>query len=683
MNFTTTHEGLINSEEKRRIEECLIMGRLADDGPGLPSTGIEQGRAVSLTTFAGPDKVIFYIKSLSEEPFLLMEKLGKRNEEVFVTFDNRNKTYLDRFKYFTLNDEEKVEFLRSHFINKPILFKPKLTYGNQERYHYNLEMQFVETEPFTLEDSYFTIPHVKKGLPHNRFEKAMIEGKPIELPSYNHGLELPEFIICDKYLYRLEDDAFEKYPINDNLYLCKKPSSVKRIDIPSKEEFKQLTFKEVSFVPYSTKMDFNDLPGQTITELNKAEEQRVKKSERVNKDNKANKINEDNSKSRTNSNVSNNIAENEFIAWLHYLAEKNNLVYESHDLINFHTSMKTARFSILGGMSGTGKSKLARVYADALGLEEGKNLLFIPVSPSFTEPSDVLGFLNPQTGLYLESETGLISFLVEAKKKPRQLHMVVFDEMNLGQVEHYFSPFISLLEGEEDERILRLFSKNHFSHHPDLKEIKIGSNVLFVGTANFDETTKDFSNRMLDRSNVILLEKKRFIEAKKEEEKAAQNILEYQNKTLSSLEDPNPVSKDNFLSWINKESGLSSLEDDELIVLDKLHEEISNFDSQTGVSFRIAKSIGHYLENIPKDEDGYDLFSRELAFDYQIKQRILTKIRGHRDQIENLVGFIDEEENYRDGRIGHILPEEDNQFFISRRYLKQKAKELMRNGYTM
>ncbi|MBB2482836.1 hypothetical protein H5P36_21990 [Bacillus sp. APMAM] len=166
-------------------------------------------------------------------------------------------------------------------------------------------------------------------------------------------------------------------------------------------------------------------------------------------------------------------------------------------------------------MSGTGKTELAIPYVEALGLEQNKSLLVIHVSPSFTEPNDVLGFLNQQTGVFLESEEGLVSFLLKANREPNTLHMCLFDEMNLGQVEHYFSDFISLFEMPKEKRTLRLFGeKSHCIQEEYKKGIPIGDNVLFVGTANFDETTKDFSNRMLDHPNVILLEKLYFMDAK-------------------------------------------------------------------------------------------------------------------------------------------------------------------------
>jgi hypothetical protein len=672
----------ITDAEKRNVEDCYILGKLSEDRFDLPHRGIEPGKSVSLTNFSGPDKVVFFIESISTEPSILSQKLGKTDRGVFVTFDNRNRRYLERFHYSDIPEEEKVDFIRNHFKGKLILFKPIISYErNREKYHYNLEILL--TEPNDEENFHqcLPVPSIKKGITHSRFEKMLMQPLPFELTMYNHSLDIPEFIVCDRYLYQIEDpDAtIEKYSVKNNVYICRNYKNVKRIPLPENwnHELVKFSYQDLAFIKTKTKMDLIsilDEQGELLHDIY------YKKSNSNNDDSQTEKKAAD--KSDANKVRNEEIGESQFIERLQYLADLNGLIYEPHDLINFHTSLKTSRFSILGGMSGTGKTELARLYAEALGLQEGNNLLIVPVSPSFTEPSDILGFLHQQSGVYMESETGIISFLNKASQNPKKMFMLVLDEMNLGQVEHYFSPFISLLEARKD-RVLKLFSDRSFTHHPEFKNINIGPNVLFVGTANFDETTKDFSNRMLDRSNVIILEKKGFLEAKLEEEEAAKTFDEYQNKTQSDMGDPNkPISSKNFLSWIKEEKGLRMLLDHELTILENLHKEISNFDSQTGVSFRIAKSIGHYLDNIPQDEVENYLLSRELAFDYQIKQRILTKVRGHRDQIESLVGRIEDEENYKNGKLGYIL-DDDEDFQISRKYLKQKAKELMRNGYTL
>lgn len=98
---------------KRNIEECFILGKLADDDINLPGLGNEPGKAVSYTAYGAQGSIVFYVQAYSDEPLLLKELLEKRPEDVYITFDNRNKLYLGRENYETADN--KVEFIRQHF----------------------------------------------------------------------------------------------------------------------------------------------------------------------------------------------------------------------------------------------------------------------------------------------------------------------------------------------------------------------------------------------------------------------------------------------------------------------------------------------------------------------------------------------------------------------------------------
>jgi hypothetical protein len=675
----------ISEIDKRIIEESFILGKLADENLILPTLGTEFGRAVSYSKHGQTGSVVFYVQSVSEEPYLLNSLLGKKSEDVFITFDNRIKLYLDHHNYQGV--EDKVAFLREHFKNKIILFKPRLSYEHsKKRYHYNFDIVLVENED---EPSvhYVSVPQIKKGTSHKRFEKLLIEKKPIELEQHNHSLEISEFIVCDNYIYHIPDsDVFEKYKARKTTYICRKPEEIKRIPLPQDWHYSmaKAVYKDICFISTKTRMEltsqFDELGEEiflsystTDSDANKGilpDKSVLSSSQNTSQEEKTGSF----EKLET-------ISEFDFLERLHALAEQRDLIYDHNDLTNLHISLKTSLFSILGGMSGTGKSELARLYADALGLKLDDNLLFLPVSPSFTEPSDILGFLNQQSGLYMESDTGLVSFLLKANREKDKMFMIVFDEMNLGQVEHYFSDFISILEAPIGSRKLKLFSDKSICRQEEYRQgIEIGDNVLFIGTANFDETTKDFSNRMLDRSNVIILEKKGFLEAKIYEEEQTSKT----DDEIRPIDMSKSIDAANYNSWIKSANSLKSLRDNELKILDEIHEQISSFDSQTGVSFRIAKAIANYLANIPVDEDGNELLSREVSFDYQIKQRILPKIRGYRDQIETLVLKVDGEGKIQKGTIGLFLSQSgDFVYENSLKYLDQKAKELIRNGYTL
>ena len=377
-----------------------------------------------------------------------------------------------------------------------------------------------------------------------------------------------------------------------------------------------------------------------------------------------------------------NASEITFINGLAALTKSYSLVYEYKDLVNFHTSVKTNPLTILSGMSGTGKTQLAYNYARMLDLSEDNNtLLFMPISPAYSEPSDVLGYLNPMTNEYVPSETGLVDFLIHANDNKNKMHMVIFDEMNLSQVEYWFSPFISILEKDMGERFLKLYDSGSEPNNKDKykSKIKIDDNVIFVGTVNIDETTKDFSDRLLDRTFVINLKKIDFKSV-------------YQSLNTKDEEKFDPASKCNdasvFMSW-NKKYNKKSLDafvghEEELDFLDEFSKLLSGSISSDGISHRVMRNIGYFLLNVPEGEEGA-VIERAEALDIIINQTVMQKIRGTEAQLSSLIGVAGDDQ--RSPEKSSLIALLDKYLNISsfenvRKAIYKKAEDLRVNGYT-
>ncbi|MBN3946964.1 MAG: tetratricopeptide repeat protein [Nostoc sp. NMS7] len=60
-------------------------------------------------------------------------------------------------------------------------------------------------------------------------------------------------------------------------------------------------------------------------------------------------------------------------------------------LRRYHLALKTRKFVILSGISGTGKTWLTKAYAEAIGAK----YLLVPVAPNWTTNEDLLGYFNP------------------------------------------------------------------------------------------------------------------------------------------------------------------------------------------------------------------------------------------------------------------------------------------------
>ncbi len=133
--------------------------------------------------------------------------------------------------------------------------------------------------------------------------------------------------------------------------------------------------------------------------------------------------------------------------------------FDDETIFNYHISLKTRPFVILAGLSGTGKSKLSQLYAEALGhtTRDGRYLR-VAVRPSWNDDRYLLGYLNAITGDYVAEPA--LDFIIRAERDRENLYFFCLDEMNRAHVEYYFSQFLSALEEEETaNRRITLFSR--------------------------------------------------------------------------------------------------------------------------------------------------------------------------------------------------------------------------------
>lgn len=357
--------------------------------------------------------------------------------------------------------------------------------------------------------------------------------------------------------------------------------------------------------------------------------------------------------------------EGDLLARLKEAAENDGLLYAEKDLFHFHISMKSSRLVILAGKSGIGKSGLVRLYGRALGLPESQ-VRFLPVRPSWMDDGDVLGYVDMKNMVYRSADTGLAELLINAAAHPEKQYIVCFDEMNLARVEHYFAQFISVLE-KEDHPMIRLYNPSLaprlYNSEKYPPEIPVGRNVLFTGTVNVDESTCHFSDKILDRANVITLSQCHFRDLLK---LSPQERKVYKEITAEEYDD------------FRVKEGMG-LNDKELDLLDALNDAFTKSGMPYGIGFRVAQQMGRYLENIP-EETG---ISRGEGLDAQLVQRVFTKLRGSADQLSALLSLSDK--NTAEGLLPAILVRFKalSDFQESQAVLKRKAGELKLYDYTM
>lgn len=356
-------------------------------------------------------------------------------------------------------------------------------------------------------------------------------------------------------------------------------------------------------------------------------------------------------------------------------AEDNATNYE--DLL---TAMRTKPFLLLAGISGTGKSRIVKQMAfescpDIPALRSDKtapgNYELIEVKPNWHDSSELLGYESEIGGPHYVV-TPFVRFLVKAMRYPDVPFFVCMDEMNLAPVEQYFAEFLSVLESRKllsdgtitSEPLIKadIFSKYADQLHRDLDitdtetyktvydrlkndGLRLPSNLIVVGTVNMDETTHQFSRKVIDRAMTIEMN----IE---DTETPFKNFFEGGD-ALHYYDNPQP--KDLFLPKVVQASeALSILSTEDAAYLKEnvpglLH---SLNSALNGTPFKIAYRVQNELilyffslrEENP-DEAAEALLAQ--AMDAILMMKVLPRIEGDEDLLDKpLKALAQFTENY-------------------------------------
>lgn len=347
---------------------------------------------------------------------------------------------------------------------------------------------------------------------------------------------------------------------------------------------------------------------------------------------------------------------------------------------SYLTAMRTKPFLLLAGISGTGKSRIVKQMAfescpDIPALRSDKtapgNYELIEVKPNWHDSSELLGYESEIGGPHYVV-TPFVRFLVKAMRYPNVPFFVCMDEMNLAPVEQYFAEFLSVLESRKllsdgtitSEPLIKadIFSKYADQLHRDLDitdtetykavydrlkndGLRLPSNLIVVGTVNMDETTHQFSRKVIDRAMTIEMN----IE---DAETPFKNFFEGGD-ALHYYDNPQP--KDLFLSKVVQASeALSILDAEDASYLKEnvpglLH---SLNSALNGTPFKIAYRVQNELilyffslrEENP-DEAAEALLAQ--AMDAILMMKVLPRIEGDEDLLNKpLKALAQFTENY-------------------------------------
>ena len=225
------------------------------------------------------------------------------------------------------------------------------------------------------------------------------------------------------------------------------------------------------------------------------------------------------------------------------------------DVLSYLSAIRTKPFLLLAGISGTGKSRIVKEMAYASCPDEGDlrkdktspgNYCLGEVKPNWNDSTELLGYETVLDGGNYHL-TKFVKFLIKAMQHENVPFFVCLDEMNLAAVEQYFAEFLSILESRKDvdgtiksEPLIpaAIFEKYQQKLHKELfptkdssntstgagcyttdegtavylhstyaklmeEGLRIPRNLIVVGTVNMDDTTYQFSRKVIDRAMTI------------------------------------------------------------------------------------------------------------------------------------------------------------------------------------
>ncbi len=307
-----------------------------------------------------------------------------------------------------------------------------------------------------------------------------------------------------------------------------------------------------------------------------------------------------------------------------YIAAKG-FSYEDGLIENFYLSLKSKPFVILAGTSGTGKTRLVKLFAEAIGAtSENGRYKMVSVRPDWSDSTDLFGHVD-LNGHFIPG--AIIDFVKSAQNDIDHPYILCLDEMNLARVEYYLSDFLSVIETrdfDEQGRIetVPLVPDNYFGADKDAAEkygkITLPENLYVVGTVNMDETTFPFSKKVLDRANTIEFS---YVDLE------PQFGLE-QNVSELNLSNQFLKTKYLLLKQCKEEIDAVAQYCEELI---RINDKLKDADAHIG--YRIRDEIVFYMLNNKKE----NLIPENDAFDNEILQKILPRIQGSSASIKNML----------------------------------------------
>lgn len=410
----------------------------------------------------------------------------------------------------------------------------------------------------------------------------------------------------------------------------------------------------------------------------------------------------------------------------------------------YRNAIRVKPFLLLAGISGTGKSRIVRELAfkscpeylqDKDGTMPG-NYCMIEVKPNWHDSTELLGYYSNMNKSYQFKK--FVKFLIKAKMNPEVPFFVCLDEMNLAPVEHYFAEMLSVMETRKHPKMegtdevnkdviktgavvesqyfkewtwtdvnssthtktnmsdmdwYRAFfdvakdseeeaqiSKYQYERTLQKEGLTLPDNVIIIGTVNMDDTTHQFSRKVIDRAMTIEMNG-----GKLSNMFGGSKNLEYLPK-----EEQKKWQKSFQQLYVNADEVLEAHPDEAEDIIEKVPAKLDNINKALKgtpfeVSYRVLNEltimVGVLLDSKKEGENIDDIINK--ALDYILLMKILPRIEGDSDMFNLSKEFKQENHVEYNNRLEWLMalaPEiktkehEDDDY---RQTAREKIKEMM------
>ena len=382
------------------------------------------------------------------------------------------------------------------------------------------------------------------------------------------------------------------------------------------------------------------------------------------------------------------------------IGDKQKYSEEYNAFRTYITAIKSKPFLLLAGISGTGKSRIARELARAcwdIDSEEYKdpkprNFELIQVKPNWHDSTELIGYVSriSEKPVYVAGE--FLRFITRAWENLDIPHILCLDEMNMAPVEQYFAEYLSVIESRKcneeghitTDPIIKKSAEDWYKtlittltgNNEALKEqfltkgISIPQNLIVVGTVNMDETTFSFSRKVLDRAMTIEMNEVNLYTG-----------LDCKNERLGKLDGKKLIGT--AVEGADVYAGNEDVCNKVLTYLQAVNSVLNN--TPFKIAYRTRNDCLLYvINNLPYniDKNNKELSENGViakALDEITSMKILSRIEGDEIKVKN--SFLKELSDTIEEQLSALTGKEEQTESVSIAKLKEMQERLL-SGYT-